>query len=127
MLSGSSDPAVGAAGRAPQQVTLTVDSLDRRAVQPFWLAALDYVRRDDQHLCDPRGEGPVIYFQPLDRPRPQRNRVHVDVWMDRAACTSRVAAALAAGGKVVSEAHTPLWWVLADPEGNEICIALREP
>lgn len=112
---------------SPQEVTLAVDVLDRSAVQPFWAAALAYVRRDPEHLHDPRGQGPVIYFQQLDRPRSQRNRVHVDVWVSRAETAPRVAAALAAGGTLVTDAHAPGWWVLADAEGNEVCIATREP
>jgi len=34
----------------------------------------------------------------------------------------RVRAALAAGGRLVSDANAPAWWVLADPEGNEACV-----
>ena len=34
----------------------------------------------------------------------------------------RIAAALAAGGTVRSDAEAPAFWVLADPEGNEACI-----
>ena len=36
---------------------------------------------------------------------------------------ARVVAAVAAGGRVVSDAMAPSWWVLADPEGNEACVA----
>jgi 4a-hydroxytetrahydrobiopterin dehydratase len=35
----------------------------------------------------------------------------------------RVAAAVAAGGRVVSDQMAPSGWVLADPEGNEACVA----
>ena len=35
---------------------------------------------------------------------------------------ARIAAALAAGGRLVSDARAPAFWVLADPEGNEACI-----
>lgn len=36
---------------------------------------------------------------------------------------ARIAGALAAGGHLVSDGHAPMWWVLADPEGNEACVA----
>ena len=121
--SAASGPAAGGA----QEITVAIDALDRAAVQPFWAAALDYVRRDAEHLCDPRGRGPVLYFQQMDRARPQRNRVHLDVWLRPSDVVPRVAAALAAGGTLVTEAHAPGWWVLADLEGNEVCIATREP
>jgi 4a-hydroxytetrahydrobiopterin dehydratase len=41
--------------------------------------------------------------------------------MDRAG--ARIAAVLAAGGTLASDAMAPSWWVLADPEGNEACVA----
>ncbi|MET0577173.1 MAG: VOC family protein, partial [Ilumatobacteraceae bacterium] len=31
---------------------------------------------------------------------------------------------LAAGGRVVYDAEAPEWWTLADPEGNEVDIAV---
>jgi hypothetical protein len=34
-----------------------------------------------------------------------------------------VQASIDAGGALVSEAHAPAWWVLADPEGNELCVS----
>lgn len=110
-----------------QEITVALDVIDRTAVQPFWAAALGYARRDAEHLYDPRGRGPVLYFQQLDRPRPQRNRLHLDVWLRRADVGPRMAAALAAGGTLVTDGHAPGWWVLADREGNEVCIATRDP
>ena len=56
-------------------------------------------------------------------PRRQRNRIHVDVSLPRVEAEARVQAALAAGGTLVSDAHAPMWWTLADPEGNEVDIA----
>ena len=36
---------------------------------------------------------------------------------------ARIAAALAAGGRLISDANAPAWWTLADAEGNEACVA----
>ena len=58
----------------------------------------------------------------MDAPRPQRNRIHVDVTVPHDVATQRIAAALAAGGTLLSDARAPAFWVLADPEGNEACI-----
>ena len=66
--------------------------------------------------------GPAIWFQQMDGPRPQRNRVHLDVTVSPEVAEERVAAAIAAGGTLVSDAHARSWWVLADPEGNEACV-----
>ena len=35
---------------------------------------------------------------------------------------SRVAAAIAAGGHLVSDTQAPAFWVVADAEGNEVCV-----
>ena len=34
----------------------------------------------------------------------------------------RIAAAIAAGGTLVSAARARAFWILADPEGNEACV-----
>jgi 4a-hydroxytetrahydrobiopterin dehydratase len=59
----------------------------------------------------------------MDAPRPQRNRIHIDVWVPHDQAEARVAAAIAAGGRLVTDKHAPSWWVLADAEGNEACVA----
>ena len=37
---------------------------------------------------------------------------------------ARIESALTAGGRVVYDAEAPEWWTLADPEGNEVDIAV---
>ena len=56
--------------------------------------------------------------------RKQRNRIHVDVYVPDDQAGARVEAALAAGGRIVYDAEAPEWWTLADPEGNELDIAV---
>ncbi|MGH3406438.1 MAG: VOC family protein [Streptosporangiaceae bacterium] len=73
-------------------------------------------------LVDPVGQGPAIWFQQMDAPRPQRNRIHFDVSVPHDEAADRIAAALAAGGRLTYEAEAPAFWVLADPEGNEACV-----
>ena len=73
-------------------------------------------------LVDPLGQGPTVWFQQMDAPRPQRNRIHFDVSVPHDEAPRRIEATLAAGGKVRSDAEAPAFWVLADPEGNEACI-----
>jgi 4a-hydroxytetrahydrobiopterin dehydratase len=59
----------------------------------------------------------------MDTPRPQRNRIHVDVSLPPDEAEARIAAAVAAGGRVLDDSHAPPWWTLADPEGNEADVA----
>jgi 4a-hydroxytetrahydrobiopterin dehydratase len=109
-----------------QTVQVTIDALVGAEVMPFWRAVLGYEYRQDnpdEDLVDPRGRGVSLWFQPMDAPRPQRNRVHLDVWVPHDQAEARVAAALAAGGRLVTDEHAPEWWTLADAEGNEVDVA----
>jgi len=113
----SADPA------AVQVVQVTVDALVGPEVMPFWRAVLGYREVGDEDLVDPHGRGPSFWFQQMDAPRPQRNRLHIDVFVPHDQAEARVAAALAAGGRLVSDEHAPSWWTLADAEGNEADVA----
>ncbi|MER5637535.1 VOC family protein [Kitasatospora sp. NPDC002227] len=108
---------------AVQGVQVTLDALGD-GVLPFWRALLGYELRagSPEDLIDPRRRGAPFYFQQMDEPRPQRNRVHVDVWLPYDQAEARIAAALAVGGRLVTDEHAPGYWVLADPEGNEACV-----
>jgi len=108
---------------AVQTVQITIDALVRPTIMPFWRAVLGYREAGDQDLIDPFGRGPSFWFQQMDKPRPQRNRIHVDVSVPHDQAEARVAAAIAAGGHLVSDAHAPAWWTLADAEGNEADVA----
>jgi 4a-hydroxytetrahydrobiopterin dehydratase len=115
-------------GRRPvQAIEIAIDAMDIPAIRPFWKAVLAYVdERDgveaDEALIDPVRQGPSIWFQQMDEPRVQRNRIHFDVTVSHDEAKARVAAAIQAGGRLVSEAHARSFWVLADVEGNEVCV-----
>jgi 4a-hydroxytetrahydrobiopterin dehydratase len=108
---------------AVQYVQFAIDALATPEVRPFWRAVLGYRELGDEDLVDPHTRGPSVWFQEMDAPRPQRNRIHVDVSVPHDQAEARVAAALAAGGRLVTDEHAPAWWTLADPEGNEVDIA----
>ncbi|MEU9083956.1 VOC family protein [Streptomyces sp. NPDC048357] len=114
---------------AVQTVQVTIDALAGPGVVAFWRALLGYRDRagSGEDLIDPRRRGAPFYFQQMDAPRPQRNRVHVDVWVPYDQAEARIAAALAAGGRLVNDADAPSNWVLADPEGNEACVGVAGP
>jgi glyoxalase superfamily protein len=54
----------------------------------------------------------------------QRNRIHVDGFVPDDQALARIGSALAAGGRIVYDDRAPSWWTLADPEGNELDIAV---
>ncbi|MEU9715044.1 VOC family protein [Streptomyces sp. NPDC047976] len=123
------EPDVGTgAPRSVQLLEIAIDALDIAAIRPFWRAVLGYAGeagtdgpRDP--LVDPLGQGPGVWFQQMELARPQRNRIHLDVSTPHDEAPRRVEAALAAGGRLVSAARAPAFWVLADPEGNEACVS----
>jgi 4a-hydroxytetrahydrobiopterin dehydratase len=112
--------------RPEQIVEFAIDALDIARIRPFWKAVMAYVDQPGAGptggLVDPAGQGPSIWFQQMDAPRPQRNRIHFDVDVAHDEVDQRLAAALAAGGRLVSDARARAFWVLSDAEGNEICL-----
>jgi 4a-hydroxytetrahydrobiopterin dehydratase len=106
---------------AAQIVELAIDTLDAARIRPFWAAVLDYVEVDGA-LVDPHRVGPPMWFQQMDEPRTERSRFHVDVTVPHDVAERRVAAAVAAGGRLVTDRFARSWWVLADADGNEACI-----
>lgn len=108
---------------AVQTVQVAIDALVGPGLRPFWRAVLGYEELGDEDLIDPYGRGPSFWFQEMDAPRPQRNRIHVDISVPHDQAEARVAAAIAAGGHLVTDRHAPEWWTLADAEGNEVDVA----
>lgn len=115
------------APRSVQMVEIAIDALDIAGVRPFWKAVMGYAAEagadgPEDPLIDPIGQGPAIWFQQMDRPRPQRNRIHFDICVPHDEAVRRVEAALKAGGRLLSAKRAPAFWVLADLEGNEACV-----
>ncbi len=66
---------------------------------------------------------PHVSFQRLRPPKPGRGRTHIDVSVPADQAEARVAAALAAGGRLADATHAPHWWTLASPENHGVDIA----
>jgi 4a-hydroxytetrahydrobiopterin dehydratase len=123
----STRPGDGEDARSVQVLEIAIDVLDGAKVRPFWQAVLGYVDEPGpggplNGLVDPLGQGPAFWFQQMDEPRPQRNRIHFDVSVPHDQAHQRIQDTLAAGGTLVSDAEAPAFWILADAEGNEACI-----
>lgn len=106
-----------------QDLDLTVSADDVADVLPFWRAVLGYDESGDRGLEDPGSRWPSIHFRSSGTPRDQGDRVRLDVWVPHDQAEERVAAALDAGGRLVSDEHAPAWWTLADSEDNEVDVA----
>jgi Glyoxalase-like domain len=113
--------------RPVQSLEMAIDALDIPAIRPFWKAVMAYTDEPgrsgpEDAIVDPAGQLPAIWFQQMDAPRPQRNRVHFDITVAHDEAEARVRAALDAGGRLVDDSFARSFWVLADAEGNEVCV-----
>jgi 4a-hydroxytetrahydrobiopterin dehydratase len=112
---------------AVQSVLVIPGASAPATVLPFWRAVLGYEHRRDnlsEDLVDPHGRGPAFWFERMDEPWPGgRGAVHIAIWVPYEQAEARIAAALAAGGRMVRDTFAPSWWTLADAAGNEADIA----
>ena len=109
----------------PTRYDVAIDCTDADALRPFWRVGLGYTEvagDDGVELIDPRGQGPRVWFQHMEIARTDRNRIHLDVYVPNDDAEDRVQAIVEAGGTLLTDEHAPDWWVLADVEGNELCV-----
>jgi len=108
---------------------VVVDCADHGRVVDFWAAALGYERRpvNEQYvaLVPPAREPgrPPLLFQKVPEPKAGKNRVHLD--FTALVMADEVARLVGLGARVIAERSLGdfRWTVLADPEGNEFCVA----
>ncbi len=106
-----------------QEVQLAIAAQPDAIDVGFWRVVLGYVALADDSAVDPLGHGPKVWMQALDPAKPLRHAMHVDVSVAREQAEHRLAAALAAGGRIVDDSNAPAVWILADRSGNRVCIA----
>ena len=105
-----------------QEVQLAIAAKADEIDKPFWAAVLGYTPLADDNVVDPLGHGSTVWMQELDAAKPLRHAMHVDVSVARDMAHDRLAAALAAGGRIVTQSNEH--WTLADRAGNRVCIAV---
>ncbi len=112
---------------------ITFDCRDPHLLARFWAAALGFV--DDPEnpnapgdpealVVDPTGRRPGLQFIPVPEGKAVKNRVHLDLQPDQPR-DAEVERLVGLGATVVEDHRRPDgtgWAVLADPEGNELCI-----
>ncbi|HET6625940.1 MAG TPA: 4a-hydroxytetrahydrobiopterin dehydratase [Nocardioidaceae bacterium] len=118
------DQGAAAEPGALAEIELALDTADLAAVGPFWAALLtgSAASLGGDDVVDPSGQVPLLWFQHTDPHETPRQRFHVDLWVPHDVADERIAAAVAAGGRVVDETEKPSFVVLADPEGNKACV-----
>lgn len=108
-----------------QEVQLAIAAQPDAIDVGFWRAVLGYAELADDNAIDPLGHGSTVWMQNLDPAKPLRHAMHIDVSVAREQAEHRLAAALAAGGRIVDDSDAPNFWILADRAGNRVCIAAR--
>jgi 4a-hydroxytetrahydrobiopterin dehydratase len=106
-----------------QEVQVAISARPDEIDVAFWRAVLGYVELADDNAVDPLGHGSTVWMQDLDPGKPLRHAMHVDVSVAREQAEHRLAAAVAAGGRIITETDAPAAWILADRAGNRVCIA----
>ncbi|GAA4624078.1 VOC family protein [Actinoallomurus vinaceus] len=99
-----------------------------------WLAQFDLPEdesdEDGAWLCDPDGVGPRLSILAVPEPKTAKNRLHIDIRVlghgtpsERWERIRAEAARLVRAGGSVLEEFEGHHIVMADPEGNEFCVA----
>ncbi|MEV0222179.1 VOC family protein [Streptomyces sp. NPDC050704] len=99
-----------------------------------WLAQFDLPEDDSEDdgawLCDPDGAGPRLSILKVPEPKTAKNRLHIDVRVpghgsagERRARIKAESERLVKAGGTVRQEFDGRHVVMADPEGNEFCVA----
>jgi hypothetical protein len=106
-----------------QRFEICVDCTDRGRVRPWWQVALEW-----REVPSPGGEveledpasGTRLWFQEVPEAKILKNRVHLDVYLPQAEVAGKQARLTELGGSVLARHDN--FVVVADPEGNELCL-----
>ena len=119
-------------GAMPANLTfrgISIDATDVAAQARFWSEVLGWNAHPAPDgtvtLAPTDGSAYVITIRPVDTPKPGQNKIHFDLTTDSPeAMAATVQRALDAGGRLIDIGQTEAdgHEVLADPEGNELCI-----
>jgi 4a-hydroxytetrahydrobiopterin dehydratase len=105
-------------------VEIALDTSDHEEIKPFWRAVLGLTddAASDTQMFDLVGTLPTLWFQHTEPHEEPRQRFHLDIRVPPEVAEARVAAALEAGGTLVTDENAPRFWVLADAQGNRACV-----
>ena len=110
-------------------LVLTLDVADADVQTEFWCAALGYEHAASvvqyRALVDPSGKGPKMLLQRVDELKTAKNRLHLDlhVGAEQRAATVQRLEKLGATKLYDGAGGGSTWVTMADPEGNEFCVA----
>lgn len=113
------------------RLEIGIDANDVELMAAFWQLALGYERGTGDgdpylNLVPPDGQGPVVFLQRVPERKVVKDRLHLDLYVDDP--QAHVEQLVAAGASLLgpSGSDGDAWWqVLADPEGNELCVCRK--
>ncbi|MBC9823359.1 VOC family protein [Terrabacter sp. MAHUQ-38] len=112
------------------RIELTLDCCDLERTATFWRAALalDVDGEFDGRFIALSGQGVTLTLQRVPEGKTVKNRMHLDLLVDHLLEEVHRLEQLGATRvtPVAREEFGQAWFVLADPDGNEFCVA-REP
>jgi len=138
-------------------IQIVFDCADPAKLARFWAAALHYKIQDppkgfaswekfleaqgvpreewnsNSAVVDPAGKGPRIFFQRMATPKPEKNRLHIDINVSkrgappeeqRKQVDKEVERLIKLGAKKLypMDEDGEYWVVMQDIEGNEYCV-----
>src|SRR5687768_3399765 len=114
-------------------VHLVIDAADPAALARFWSAALAWpvtYEDADEVVIEPPADDPTqagqmpLVFVAVPDPKSSKNRVHLDLASSSATHQTELVARLEGLGahRVDIGQGDVSWVVMADPEGNELCV-----
>ena len=109
---------------AVTQLELALDTAHEGGISDFWSVLLTGSADNKIYdsIFDPTGRVPGLWFQGTEDHDTPRQRWHFDLWLAADAADERIAAAVGTGGSIVDDSGAPSFTVLADPDGNRVCI-----
>jgi len=109
---------------AVTQLEIALDTAHEDHLSPFWSVLLTGSADNKIYdsIFDPSGRVPSLWFQSTDEHDAAHQRWHFDLWLAPEVAEDRIAAAVASGGSIVEDSGAPSYTVLADPDGNRVCV-----
>jgi predicted enzyme related to lactoylglutathione lyase len=111
----------------PLRIEFTLDCCGLERMAMFWQSALGFAVDGiiEGRYVSLSGHGVVLTLQHVAEPKSVKNRMHLDVLVDDVEAEVTRLETLGASRltPTARQEFGQTWFVLADPEGNEFCVA----
>ena len=109
------------------RIEFTLDCSDLERMTTFWREAAGFVVDGsiERRYVFLRGHGVSLTLQRVEEPKTVKNRMHLDLLVPDVVSEVRRLEELGASRLTTAphEEFGQTWFVLADPDGNEFCVA----